>query len=138
MVVVAAVSRTPNPNVIREARGLADAFGEELHVVNVLEGGEFLEIETEAVEETGRPESMADIRERARQHAADHAGEFTAVGLVGKPSTEVIDYADERDASYVVVGGRKRSPAGKALFGSTTQSILLNANRPVLTVLERE
>ncbi|MFD1599919.1 universal stress protein [Halobellus rarus] len=56
-------------------------------------------------------------------------------GRVGEPVEEILSEADRRDARYLVIGGRKRSPTGKALFGSKTQSILLTAELPVVTVM---
>jgi nucleotide-binding universal stress UspA family protein len=56
-------------------------------------------------------------------------------GLVGDPVTEILDETKRCDARYVVIGGRKRSSVGKAVFGSATQSILLQADRPVLVVM---
>lgn len=50
----------------------------------------------------------------------------------GDPSKAIIDTASEIGADVICVGGRKRSPAGKALFGSVAQSIILNSDRPVL------
>ena len=41
---------------------------------------------------------------------------------------------DEVDAALVVVGARRRSPIGKALLGSTAQSVVLGASSPVLVV----
>jgi nucleotide-binding universal stress UspA family protein len=38
------------------------------------------------------------------------------------------------DADVVVVGARRRSPIGKALLGSTAQSVVLGADSPVLVV----
>lgn len=50
----------------------------------------------------------------------------------GDPAEELIEAATEHDADLIVIGGRRRSPAGKALFGSVAQSVILNAERPVL------
>ena len=65
----------------------------------------------------------------------DDETEATPLGRVGEPVEEVLDEADRRAADYLVIGGRKRSPTGKALFGSKTQSILLTAERPVVAVM---
>ncbi|ELZ26658.1 universal stress protein uspa-like protein [Halogeometricum pallidum JCM 14848] len=50
----------------------------------------------------------------------------------GDPADVIVSTADDVDADLVIVGGRKRSPAGKALFGSVTQSVILGAARPVM------
>ena len=52
----------------------------------------------------------------------------------GDPGEELIAAAEDVDADLICVSGRKRSPAGKAVFGSTTQTVVLNADRPVLAV----
>ncbi|MBX0324128.1 universal stress protein [Halomicroarcula sp. F13] len=50
----------------------------------------------------------------------------------GDPAAAILEIADERDADLIVVAGRKRTPTGKVLFGSVTQSVILGTNRPVL------
>jgi nucleotide-binding universal stress UspA family protein len=50
----------------------------------------------------------------------------------GEPAEEICAYAEKRDVDQICVGGRKRSPAGKALFGSVSQSVILATDRPVL------
>ncbi|QHS16082.1 universal stress protein [haloarchaeon 3A1-DGR] len=124
--------------VIREAAKIASAFDEELHVVHVLSQSRFREMEQESVEDTGKTIEMDAIREVARDVADEAASgvveEYTPVGLVGSADDEIVKYAKRQDASYVVLGGKRRSAVGKALFGSVTQSVLLNAPMPVLTV----
>lgn len=54
--------------------------------------------------------------------------------VVPDVGAEVVRVAQEREASLVVVGVRHRSPVGKALMGSVSQRILLDATCPVLAV----
>ncbi len=50
----------------------------------------------------------------------------------GEPAEQILRTAEEMDADLICLAGRKRSPAGKAVFGSVTQEVILNTNRPVL------
>lgn len=143
MVIVAAVKRgRSQTRIVEEGKKLAEAFGEELHVLHVLKLSEFVDIETDAVRDSGRPEAMNNVRNKAetvaREAFSGVADDAVAVGRVGSPAEQIVEYADDRDASYVVLGGRKRSPAGKVIFGSVIQSVLLEADRPVVTVLQAE
>lgn len=142
MTIVAAVDRSNRAAaVIEEGQRLGDAFGEDLHVVHVLGRGEFLDLERTSVDDTGQPVPMDEVRRVARDVAAETAEavgvDAEAVGLVGSAADEIIRYADEQDASYIILGGRKRSPVGKAVFGSVTQDVLLGADRPVVSVIDR-
>ncbi|WP_338739907.1 universal stress protein [Haloplanus salilacus] len=60
--------------------------------------------------------------------------EYTIRGEVGDPGETMVDLAEAHDADIVVVGGRERTPAGKAIFGSVAQSIMLDAPCPTLYV----
>ena len=50
----------------------------------------------------------------------------------GDPAPEILADAEEIDADLLCLAGRKRSPTGKALFGSVTQDVLLSTDRSVL------
>lgn len=52
----------------------------------------------------------------------------------GDPAKAILDWADKLDADQIVLAGRKRTPTGKVLFGSVTQSVILGTERPVLVV----
>lgn len=122
--IVAAVDRQPDEAaVVREGRVLADAFGCELHVLHV---------------HPSKISAMDVIQDLAAERAASVAKRetecFEAVGRIGNIGTEILKYAREQDARYIVLGGRDRSPVGKAVFGSTSLPVIRNADRPVVTV----
>ena len=69
---------------------------------------------------------------RAREHLEDHDVEHTLLEESGDTVEDILSMADRYDVDAIVLGGRKRSPAGKAIFGSVTQSVILEADRPVV------
>lgn len=74
---------------------------------------------------------VASVR-RAKEHLEEAGVDVTLQASSGDPAREILARADERDADLVCLAGRKRTPAGKAVFGSVTQEVILNADRPVL------
>lgn len=64
--------------------------------------------------------------------ALEAAGVDTERVAVGGGVTEtILDEADARDATGIVMGGRKRSGVQKVILGSITQDVMLSADRPV-------
>ncbi|ELY62969.1 UspA domain-containing protein [Natrinema versiforme JCM 10478] len=124
---------------MKEAATLADRFDEPLHVVSVYEESEHDHLLNEKVNidekptDEDRKESARTVAERASEGISR---EREVIGRTGNTAEEILNYATEVDSRYIVLGGRKRSPVGKALFGSVTQSILLDADRPVVAVMD--
>ncbi|RKD95322.1 universal stress protein [Halopiger aswanensis] len=143
MVVVTAIDgEEGSSRVLSEAWTLANRFDEPLHAVLVYEGPSHRELITKSlnIEDSVTPERAQEIAESVLADVAEGVtDEYEAVGRTGEAPAEILEYAEKVDARYIVVGGRSRSPVGKALFGSVTQSVLLDASCPVLAVMdERE
>lgn len=123
--------------VVEVGADLAAAYDDELVVLSVMTEEEF--------DERWRDDDAFNVETateaataRARAVIKGTLGDDRAAsprGRVGEPVEGILAEADRLDARYVVVGGRKRSPAGKVLFGSTTQAVLLSADRPVVATL---
>lgn len=141
MVIVAAVDQSDRSDaVIRESIALAKAFDETVHVVHVLTTSKFVELGRTSAEE-GDPVDMDEVIEVAKEIAIEATSNFDfqheTVGLLGEPADRIVQYARQREARYIVVSGRKRHPSGKMIFGSVTQSILLNAESPVVSIIKQ-
>lgn len=76
-------------------------------------------------------ERIGSVR-RARERLEDAGITVNVLDESGEAATDIIEEADALDVDLIVLGGRKRSPAGKVLFGSVTQRVLLNTDRPVV------
>lgn len=66
------------------------------------------------------------------ERLAERGFEFQLEERSGDPVEEIRRHAAEHDSDLICLAGRKRSPAGKALFGSVTQDVILSEDRPVL------
>ena len=162
MTILAAVDGDQSEDrVVEVGKDLADAYGDDLLVLHIMPQRDFQNIRENAGESrhivqgpggfnyqsaaSGSAEhyemddAMDDAESVAREVAESTLGSLAGVstkGLVGEPVEQILGEADREDARYIVLGGRKRTAVGKAIFGSVTQSLLLESDRPVVTVME--
>ncbi|WP_135822242.1 universal stress protein [Halostella litorea] len=73
-------------------------------------------------------EAAREASERLEELGVEVRAEETS----GDPATQILERAETENVDQICVGGRKRSPTGKALFGSVTQDVILGTDRPVL------
>jgi nucleotide-binding universal stress UspA family protein len=78
----------------------------------------------------GKPDSIEQISARL----ADEGISVEVCEEEGDVGTTVLSVAAELSPDAIVMAGRKRSPVGKAIFGSVTQEVILNASSPVTVV----
>lgn len=149
MVILAAVDLEQSPHrPIEVGDELATAYGERLVVVHVVSEEEYesQRASTESLPSEFRGNYSVD-------QASDGAGNEVAtvvadilghrdpdrvetVGRIGDTAEEISALANELDARFVVVGGRNRSVARQAMFGSVSQSVMRRVDKPVVTTLE--
>jgi nucleotide-binding universal stress UspA family protein len=51
-----------------------------------------------------------------------------------QPGEDLVLFAEQNKIDEIVIGAQKRSKAGKLLFGSTAQYVILNAPCPVVSI----
>ena len=138
MTILAAVKRDESgESVVEVGADLASAYDDDLVVLHVMSQEEF---ETRWKEESDfyaddATDEAALTAIELTEMSVQESEDVTSKGRAGNPKEEILAEADLIDARYIVIGGRKRSSVGKAVFGSTTQSVLLEADRPVVTSL---
>ena len=77
---------------------------------------------------------MSDEIDRAVGPDSDVTWKLHLKSVSGDVGEAIVDLVDRLGPDLLVVGARRRSPVGKALLGSVTQTIILEASVPVLVV----
>ncbi|MFC4541396.1 universal stress protein [Halosolutus amylolyticus] len=81
-----------------------------------------------------------DLRARRREmldRLADeraHGGPIETEVVTGRPSREIVRYADEHDIDHVVMGSHGRDGASRVLLGSVAETVVRRTPVPVTVV----
>lgn len=69
---------------------------------------------------------------RAAKRVLENAGiDVHTQGVSSPPAKGIVLLSEEGDFDEIVISGKKRSPTQKAILGSVTQSVILEADIPV-------
>ncbi|WP_226010710.1 universal stress protein [Halomicrobium salinisoli] len=105
-----------------------------LHVINPAEAGYSAEASVPSFseewyeQEKARAERLFDELESA----ADATGTVVERAVeVGRPTTAIVDYADEHDVDQIVMGSHGRSGVSRILLGSVAETVVRRASVPV-------
>lgn len=125
--------------VAEHAAEVASALGARVTLFRVYGESEFENMLDGFEYESADPADIAKRHSVVREAAEilRNAGvSLTVDAEVGSVPQRIDDYVEKNDVDHVYIGGRKRSPAGKALMGSNSQDILLRLSVPVTVLFE--
>lgn len=147
MVILAAIDENErSKHVVALAHDLATTYDDSLIALHVVPTEEY-NAHKESLKQipefsdfsiTQEAESAKNFARQFVQETIDDVdwGRVEPKGRVGDVTDEILAEATRVEPRFLVISGRRRSPTGKALFGNTTQQILLNAEWPVVTQLD--
>jgi nucleotide-binding universal stress UspA family protein len=73
----------------------------------------------------------------AETYLSDRDVRVEVLSRAGDTVSTTLEVAEELDVDGIYVGGPKRSPTGKAIFGSVTQQLILNSPVPVTVTIDK-
>jgi nucleotide-binding universal stress UspA family protein len=126
-----AVAHDPSPTghiALREAGREASLRQTNLAVIHVVES---FDLDVAEAHQRG----LSDEVEKVLAETGFSAVNWDLHMTTGEDVAEtILNVAAEVKAELLVIGARRRSPVGKFLLGSVTQSVILDAPIPVLVV----
>ena len=106
----------------------AKAFGAEVSVIRSMEGGG--REDADAIRTAQR--DLAYAQERLDREGVTCETHMLVRGM--SPGEDIVKFAEDNGADEIIIGVRRRSRVGKALFGSASQYVILEAPCPVVSI----
>jgi nucleotide-binding universal stress UspA family protein len=119
-------AKTP---VLQEAAREARLRGTDLAVLHVVES---LDLDIEDAYRSGLSQEIESAL--AQVGASGLAWQLQLAVAQGDVAETILDLTKESDTTLLVIGARRRSPVGKFLLGSVAQTLILDADMPVLVI----
>ena len=79
-------------------------------------------------------EAAGEIFTDTKERAANHGGELRTARELGRPSRQIVDYADEHDVDHIVIGSHGRTGVSRILLGSVAETVARRSPVPVTVV----
>jgi nucleotide-binding universal stress UspA family protein len=92
----------------------------------------YSEVSYERVQEAAR-----EILDHAEELAAEYDREIETATATGKPSTEIVEYAESENVDHVVVGSHGRTGLERFLIGSVAERVVRRSPVPVTVMRGR-
>jgi len=131
--------------VVPTAYDLAEAYDEDLLAIHVIPQEDFDDHKQalnsipdfNQISINQKEQSGAEIARKVINESLDEydRNRVESRGRVGNPADKILAEADHVEPRFIVLGSKRRTPVGKAIFGSTTQQVLLEAEHPVVTTV---
>jgi nucleotide-binding universal stress UspA family protein len=123
------------------ASSLAQELQADLFLLHVVEPPAYQDLtpSTRALAEDLRSAVRSAVEGRLAALVDGEARSWARVSTAmasGKPSAEIVKYAENEGADLIVVGSSGMGPIGRLLVGSTAEAVVRHATVPVLVVRE--
>jgi len=126
-------------SLARAVTEVAEPTGADVVLLHAFADDDFAAVREQLDSADASPTAAARRQKTVRELTAafdDADVSYEVRGHVGEESDAIVGVAEDVTADRVFVAGRARSPTGKAVFGSTAQSVMLTAPCPVTFVRE--
>lgn len=125
-VLVATDGSSVATNAATAGISLASELEATVHALSIAEDG----LGSNAARRERREEDAEEVATRASDAGCD----ADAAVRVGRPASEILEYADTADVDLIIVGTHGRTGLRQALLGSVALEVIRDAHQPVLTV----
>lgn len=119
--------------VIEHAAEIASGLSARVILYHVYDPGEFKDLLSALDYESADPTQMARQNgtiELAAEILNEAGVDFSVEASTGAADEELVSYIKAHDIDHVFVGGRNRSPSGKAVLGSVSQRVMIGIDVP--------